>query len=108
MLSSDADVSRSLPARRAFTVPTGPLANTPPAPSSSSVSSLPPPSPSLTTCFSCPLASTRFFSLPDSRLCLVDIAYPTFASVTLSLTTSLCYAGHPPVSHLESALLACN
>eukprot|EP00965_Chrysotila_dentata_P261155 6214157-Pleurochrysis_carterae.AAC.1 len=37
MLSSDADVSRSLPARRAFTVATGPLTNTPPAPSSSSV-----------------------------------------------------------------------
>eukprot|EP00965_Chrysotila_dentata_P118949 3933151-Pleurochrysis_carterae.AAC.2 len=36
MLSSDADVSKSLPARRAFTVATGPLARTPPAPSSSS------------------------------------------------------------------------
>eukprot|EP00965_Chrysotila_dentata_P047976 1591440-Pleurochrysis_carterae.AAC.1 len=31
MLSSDADVSKSLPERRAFTVATGPLANTPPA-----------------------------------------------------------------------------
>eukprot|EP00965_Chrysotila_dentata_P122843 4059987-Pleurochrysis_carterae.AAC.1 len=36
MLYSNADVSRSLPERRAFTVATGPLANTPLAPSSSS------------------------------------------------------------------------
>eukprot|EP00965_Chrysotila_dentata_P055991 1856531-Pleurochrysis_carterae.AAC.2 len=44
MLSSNADVPRSLPsARRAFTVATGPLAHTPPAPSSSSAFSLPPP-----------------------------------------------------------------
>eukprot|EP00965_Chrysotila_dentata_P059139 1962928-Pleurochrysis_carterae.AAC.1 len=43
MLSSVADVSRILPARRAFTVATGPLAHTPPAPSSSFVFSLPTP-----------------------------------------------------------------
>eukprot|EP00965_Chrysotila_dentata_P257787 6213005-Pleurochrysis_carterae.AAC.1 len=36
MLSSDADVSRSLPGRHAFTVAKGPFANTPRAPSSSS------------------------------------------------------------------------
>eukprot|EP00965_Chrysotila_dentata_P186999 6171858-Pleurochrysis_carterae.AAC.1 len=37
MLSSDADITRSLSARHALTVATGPLAHTPPAPSSSSV-----------------------------------------------------------------------
>eukprot|EP00965_Chrysotila_dentata_P261345 6214222-Pleurochrysis_carterae.AAC.2 len=37
MLSTDADVSRSLPARRAFTVATGPLAHTPQAASNTSV-----------------------------------------------------------------------
>eukprot|EP00965_Chrysotila_dentata_P223047 6193358-Pleurochrysis_carterae.AAC.2 len=52
MFSSDADVSRSLPERRAFTVGTGPLANTPPAPSSSSAFSHPPPSLFQTACFS--------------------------------------------------------
>eukprot|EP00965_Chrysotila_dentata_P002529 81976-Pleurochrysis_carterae.AAC.1 len=50
MLTSDADVSRNPPARRAFTVATGPVANTPPAPLSSSVFPLPPSSPSQTAC----------------------------------------------------------
>eukprot|EP00965_Chrysotila_dentata_P038892 1292212-Pleurochrysis_carterae.AAC.1 len=100
MLSSDADVSRRLPERRAFTVAAGPLANTPPAPSSSSALSHPPPFPFQTPCFSCSAvsdfwdfppegyaflmwlfalcsASTRFFRLPDSRLFLVVAAYLT-------------------------------
>eukprot|EP00965_Chrysotila_dentata_P216864 6189622-Pleurochrysis_carterae.AAC.1 len=67
MLSSDADALRSLPERRAFTVVKGPLANTPPAPSSSSAFFHLPPSP----------ASTRFFSLADSRLIFVVAAYLT-------------------------------
>eukprot|EP00965_Chrysotila_dentata_P037961 1261822-Pleurochrysis_carterae.AAC.1 len=76
MLSSNADVSRSLPARRAFTVATGPLAHTPLGPSSSSALSLPPPSPSQTACSVAPLQG--FFACSDFWLFLVE-GYPNFA-----------------------------
>eukprot|EP00965_Chrysotila_dentata_P177446 5860779-Pleurochrysis_carterae.AAC.1 len=80
MLSSGADVLRSLPPRGAFTVATGPIAHTPPAPLSSFAFSLPAPSPSQTRCLRIQpfaSASTRFFNLSDYRLFLVVAAYPT-------------------------------
>eukprot|EP00965_Chrysotila_dentata_P246514 6207204-Pleurochrysis_carterae.AAC.1 len=55
-------------------------------------------------------ASTRFFTLPNSRLFLVEAAYLTLCEgvILASQLSVVCDAGHTPLSHFESALLACN
>eukprot|EP00965_Chrysotila_dentata_P235061 6200535-Pleurochrysis_carterae.AAC.2 len=97
MLSSDADVKRSLPAWRAFTVVTGPLAHTPPAPSSSSIFSLPPPSPVLITC----VALCEVF-LPFRTFGLFLLGARPILPKGLALTNS--FSCHAKDTHLSLTL----
>eukprot|EP00965_Chrysotila_dentata_P156472 5170112-Pleurochrysis_carterae.AAC.1 len=78
----------------------------PPAPSRSSVFSLPPPSPFFTNIFWAPTLGCSAFLILG--FFLVEVVYPASSRALPSLTDSLRNAGHVPLFYSESALLACN